>query len=65
MVEVLNALDEDEIRSGKTRADQVVKLMDILPRRGLNAFSCFLRALESEQRFLAVMLRKAENSNAA
>lgn len=60
LVSVLNTRDEDEIKAQATRELQVDKLLEILPRRGPQAFGFFLNALEAVQPFLAVPLREEE-----
>ena len=47
----------EEVASGKTRYEQVKKLLDIIPRRSNDAFSIFCSALrETEQDHLAEAL---------
>jgi hypothetical protein len=60
LVTVLDTPDEQEIKSQSTREDQVEKLLEILPRRGPQAFAVFLEALDVVQSFLAVPLREEE-----
>ena len=54
--DVFNQTDEDEIKAEKTRTDQVDKMLEILTRRGPNAFDEFVGALLSTQPHLASAL---------
>lgn len=60
MVTVLDATDEQEIKNQPTREDQVDRLLDILPRRGPQAYTFFMEALDSVQPHLATLLREEE-----
>ena len=42
---VLGDEDRDEIKAGRTRMEQASALLDMLPRKGSNAFKDFLSAL--------------------
>jgi len=57
---VLDETDEEEIKTKLTREDQADKLLEILPRRGPQAFICFIEALENVQLHLAAKLREEE-----
>ena len=61
LVTVLKETDYDEIREQSTRQERCDKLLDILPRRGKNAFDVFVNALESEVPHLASELTEAGN----
>ena len=56
MVNVLDESDEQEIKAKETREEQVDKMLEILPRRGPQAFESFARAVETTQPFLACPL---------
>lgn len=55
---VLGDDDRDEIKAEKTRLDQACVLLDMLPRKGSNAFEDFVSALYElkGQRHLAKLL---------
>lgn len=53
LTNVLSHEDEEEIRAERTTTEQVRRLLDLLPRRGDQAFEAFVRALDRTQRFLA------------
>ncbi|XP_068752730.1 myosin heavy chain, clone 203-like [Montipora capricornis] len=57
---VLNEALRQEIEQEATTEKQVVKLLDILPRRGPRAFDEFIKALEGQQNFIADYLKKKE-----
>ena len=61
LVTVLREMDYDEIRAESTRQERCDKLLDILPRRGKNAFNVFVNALESQVPHLASELTEAGN----
>ena len=57
---VLGDEDRDEIKTERTRTDQARALLDMLPRKGSNAFKNFVSALYEikGQEHLADLLRK-------
>ena len=59
LVTVLKETDYDEIRAESTRQGRCDKLLDILPRRGENAFNIFVNALDKEAPHLALNLTEA------
>ena len=61
LVTVLNETDEEEIRAQSTRQERCDKLLEILPRRGKNAFNVFVNALDTEAQHLALDLTEAGN----
>ena len=58
LVNVLDVTDEHEVKVKATREDRIDKLLEILPRRGPEAFDDFVKALHAQevQPFLAVPL---------
>jgi hypothetical protein len=62
MSNVVKKLEVDAIRSLSTREDRVLRFVDTLQMAGPNAFSCFLKALDVEKPFLAVLVRKEEGT---
>ena len=56
LVNVLDVTDEQEVKVKATREDRIDKLLEILPRRGPEAFHDFVKALQEVQPFLAVPL---------
>lgn len=54
LTNVLSQEDEDEIKAARTTTEQARCLLDLLPRRGDQAFEAFVKALEKTQRFLAL-----------
>ncbi|XP_031560796.1 caspase-2-like [Actinia tenebrosa] len=61
MTRVLSRKDEEEIKAQfLTRIRRVDIFLEILPRKGGNAFHCFIEALEKEQPHLAEILQKDE-----
>ena len=56
MVNILDVTDEQEIKQRATREESCDKLLEMLPRRGPDAFIEFVRALKEVQPFLAVPL---------
>ena len=44
-LKVLDDEDRDEIKAGRTRMEQALTLLDMLPRKGSNAFKDLLSAL--------------------
>ena len=58
LVNVLDVTDEHEVKVKATREDRIDKLLEILPRRGPEAFDDFVKALyvQEVQPFLAVPL---------
>ena len=61
LVEILNHTDEEEIKSQPTRKKKCDKLLDILPRKGPNAFIVFVEALKGKASHLASDLIEAGN----
>ena len=62
LVTVLKETDYEEIgREQYTRQERCDKLLDILLRRGENAFNVFVNALDKEVPFLGSELTKAGN----
>ena len=61
LVTVLSETDEEEIKVQSTRQERCDKLLEILPRRGENAFEVFVEALKEEAPHLAVDLIEAGN----
>ena len=58
LVNVLDVTDEHEVKVKATIEDTIDKLLEILPRRGPEAFDDFVKALHAQevQPFLAVPL---------
>ena len=56
LVNVLDVTDEQDVKIKVTREDRIDKLLEILPRRGPEAFHDFVKALQEVQPFLAVPL---------
>ncbi|OWF43565.1 Caspase-2 [Mizuhopecten yessoensis] len=55
--EILTMYMKEDVEVCKTRRDKVVKLLDILVRRGPRAFDSFITALhDTEQKFVAEKL---------
>ncbi|XP_044179741.1 uncharacterized protein LOC122961199 [Acropora millepora] len=50
---VLTAKDDEEIKAQSTRQGRCEKLLEILPRKGPNAFKVFVEALKKEAPHLA------------
>ena len=63
MTHVLNKNDEDLIRAEPTRQRKVVKLLDLLPLRGSEAFHAFLKATYKAQKWLGESLAKEAKVN--
>ena len=61
LVTVLTEMDEVEIRLQSTRQERCDKLLEILPRRGENAFEVFVKALKKVDHHLAYVLIEAGN----
>ena len=61
LVTVLNETDEKEIKAQSTIQERCDKLLEILPRRGRDAFTAFVNALVKEAPHLALDLIKAGN----
>ncbi|XP_015780161.1 PREDICTED: uncharacterized protein LOC107358047 [Acropora digitifera] len=57
---VLTVNDDDEIKAQSTRQRRCEKLLEILPRKGPNAFKVFVEALKKEAAHLADDLMKAD-----
>ena len=62
LVEILKSTDEGEIRAQRTREKKCDKLLEILSRRGPNAFTVFVEALRGEAPHLATDLIEAGNN---
>ena len=58
---VLTEKDKEKIRAQSTRQERCDTLLEILPRKGPNAFSAFVDALDKEAEHLASDLIKAGN----
>ena len=58
---VLTVNDDDEIKAQSTRQRRCEKLLEILPRKGPNAFKVFVEALKKEAPHLADDLMEAGN----
>ena len=61
LVEILSDTDEGEIKAETTREKKCDKLLEILPRKGPNAFKVFVEALKGEAPHLASDLIEAGN----
>ena len=61
LVKILNQTDEGEIRAQSTREKRCDKLLEILPRKGREAFTVFVEALQGEAPHLASDLIEAGN----
>ena len=61
LVEILSDTDEGEIKAETTREKKCDKLLEILPRKGPNAFKVFVEALKGEASHLASDLIEAGN----
>ena len=59
--EILNDTDEGEINAQPTREQRCDKLLEILRRKGPNAFKVFVEALQGESPHLALDLIAAGN----
>lgn len=53
MKDIFTAFDEEEIRTERTESKRAEKMLDMLPRKGENAFPKFLVALWQIQPWLA------------
>ncbi|XP_074622565.1 uncharacterized protein LOC141880875 [Acropora palmata] len=60
LVEILSDTDEGEIKAETTREKKCDKLLEILPRKGPNAFKVFVEALKGEASHLASDLIEVE-----
>ncbi|XP_072038363.1 death domain-containing protein CRADD-like [Amphiura filiformis] len=58
---VLTAEDEERINAEKVRHDKIRKLIQLLPRRGDNAYDIFLKVLHEQQLFLYEKIKELEN----
>ena len=58
---VLTVNDDEEIKAQSTRQRRCEKLLEILPRKGPNAFKVFVEALKKEASHLADVLIEAGN----
>ena len=56
LVDVLGQADQEKVQAEATRREKIDKLLDIMPRKGPEAFDNFLKALQKIQSFLAVPL---------
>ena len=56
LVEVLSPEDEEEVKAEATRPKMVDKLLNVLPKKGPNAFDVFVKGLQEIQPFLAAPL---------
>ncbi|KAJ7318638.1 hypothetical protein OS493_037701 [Desmophyllum pertusum] len=54
--DVLGQADQEKVQAEATRREKIDKLLDIIPRKGPEAFDNFLKALQKIQPFLAVPL---------
>ena len=61
LVEILDDIDEGEIKAQSTREKSCDKLLEILPRKGPNAFKVFVEALKKKIPHLASDLIEAGN----
>ena len=61
LVLVLTEIDEMEIKTQCTREKRCDRLLEILPRRGPDAFNVFVKALKEEAPHLASDLIEAGN----
>ena len=59
---VLTVKDDEEIKAKSTRQERCDKLLEILPRKGPNAFKVFVEALKHEAPHLASDLIEAGNN---
>ena len=59
---VLTAKDDAEIKAQSTRQGRCEQLLDIIPRKGPNAFKVFVEALKEEAPHLASDLIDAGNN---
>lgn len=55
---VLDPEDEEEVKAEATRRKKVEKLLDILPKKGPEAFDVFVKGLLETQPFLAAPLQR-------
>ncbi|XP_067020541.1 uncharacterized protein [Acropora muricata] len=60
LVTVLTETDEEEVKAQLTRQARCEKLLEILPRKGPNAFKVFVEALKEEANHLADVLIEAD-----
>ena len=58
---VFTVNDDEEIKAQSTRQRRCEKLLEILPRKGPNAFKVFVEALKEEAKHLADVLIEAGN----
>ena len=59
---ILTEKDEEEIKAQSTRQKRCLTLLEILPRKGPNAFKVFVEALKEEAPHLASALIQAGNN---
>ena len=57
-LDVLDDDDREKVKMQKTRTERAETLLDMLPRKGPDAFQNFVAALSRSQRFLADILIK-------
>ena len=62
LVSVLTVKDDTEIKAQSTRQGRCEQLLEILPRKGPNAFKAFVEALKEEAPYLASDLIDAGNN---
>ena len=62
LVRVLDLSDEAEIKAQSTRQERCLTLLEMLPRKGPNAFKVFVKALKKEAPDLASDLIEAGNN---
>ena len=61
LVEILTRTEEGKIKAQQTREERCDTLLEILPRKGPNAFIIFVEALKGEAPHLASDLIEAGN----
>ena len=57
LVNVLTQADQEKVKAEATRRDKIDKLLEILPRKGPEAFDNFLKALQKIQPFLSALIQ--------
>ena len=62
--QILDGDDREEVSTCRTRVDQAETLLDLLPKKGPDAFECFVRALLSKQRHLGELLLRGSGLSA-
>ena len=58
LTSILDESDRQEVRQEPTTEQQIDKLLDILSRKGPDAFGEFINALERKQMFIALYLKQ-------